>query len=282
MRLEISNRTPEQIASEINFIKEESGKMLLSNAVEIGRRLTEAKELVPHGEWLKWLTESVSYSRSTASRLMKTFREYGSILSSPEGEERANGASMQHLNYTQGLILFGIPLEDRHHFIADNDVGNKSQRELRQTINERGRTPQEENLQEPENQVTQKQGSTEEAEEAEAEEKEEEEEEEKVIDKPMELIPVERKIIKPKTVPPAENTHADSMKYDAQYAMHRDNMLSAYGELLKTLVDLNRVDPVKKEVNRKEALKIATNMVETLKKYPPGIKTNLNIKKERD
>ena len=100
MRTEISNRTPEQIASEINFIKEESGKMLLSNAVEIGRRLTEAKELVPHGEWLKWLTESVSYSRSTASRLMKTFREYGSILSSPVGEERPNGASMQHLNYT--------------------------------------------------------------------------------------------------------------------------------------------------------------------------------------
>ncbi|TGE34796.1 DUF3102 domain-containing protein, partial [Desulfosporosinus fructosivorans] len=37
----ISNRTPEQIASEINVIKEESGKMLLTNAVEIGRRLTE-------------------------------------------------------------------------------------------------------------------------------------------------------------------------------------------------------------------------------------------------
>ncbi|MDA8221373.1 MAG: DUF3102 domain-containing protein [Desulfitobacterium hafniense] len=281
MRMEISNRTPEQIASEINFIKEESGKMLLSNAVEIGRRLTEAKELVPHGEWLKWLTESVSYSRSTASRLMKTFREYGPILSSPVGEERPNGARVHHLNYTQGLILFGIPVEDRDQFIADNDVGNMSKRELRQTINESGRTPQEEDLQEPENQVTQKQGS------AEAEEEEAEKEKEKVIDKPMELIPVERKI-KPKTVqtvqtvPPAENTNADSMKYDAQYAMHRDNMLSAYGELLKTLVDLNRVDPVKKEVNRKEALKIATNMVETLKKYPPGIKTNLNIKKDRD
>ncbi|MCO1604441.1 DUF3102 domain-containing protein [Desulfosporosinus nitroreducens] len=49
--------------------------MLLSNAVEIGGCLMEAKELVPHGEWLKWLTESVSYSRCTASRLMKTFRE---------------------------------------------------------------------------------------------------------------------------------------------------------------------------------------------------------------
>ncbi|AFQ44850.1 DUF3102 domain-containing protein [Desulfosporosinus meridiei] len=284
MRMENSNRTLEQIASEINFIKEESGKMLLSNAVEIGRCLTEAKELVPHGEWLKWLTESVSYSRSTASRLMKTFREYGPILSSPDGKERPNGASMHHLNYTQGLILFGIPLEDREQFIADNDVGNMSQRELRQTIS--GRTPQEEDLHEPENLMKQKQGSA--AEEAVAAAEKENAIDKPIdipLDKPIELIPVERKIIKPKTLKaalPAENTNTDSMIYDAQYAMHRDNMLSAYGELLKTLVDLNRADPVKKEVNRKEALKIATNMVETLKKYPPGIKTNLNIKKDRD
>ena len=266
MNMEISNRTPEQIASEINFIKEESGKMLLSNAVEIGRRLTEAKELVPHGEWLKWLTESVSYSRSTASRLMKTFREYGPILSSPVGEERPNGASMQHLNYTQGLILFGIPLEDRDQFIADNDVGNMSQRELRQTINENSRTPQEENLHEPKNQVTLKQEEAEEAADKPMN---------KPMDKLMEPIRVERKIIKPKTVQtalPTENTNTNSMKYHAQYAMHRDNMLSAYGELLKTLVALNRVDPVKKEANREEALKITTNMSETLKKYPPAIK----------
>lgn len=50
--------------------------------------------------------------------------------------------------------------------------------------------------------------------------------------KPLELIPVERKIIKPKIVPtalPTENTNADSMKYDAHYAMYRDNMLSAFG-----------------------------------------------------
>lgn len=79
----------------------------------------------------------------------------------------------------------------------------------------------------------------------------------------------------------AKDTNADSMKYDAQYAMHRDNMFSAYEERLKTLVALNRVDPVKKEANRKEALKITTNMVETLKKYPLPIKTNLNIKKGR-
>ncbi|MGI1659015.1 MAG: DUF3102 domain-containing protein [Desulfitobacterium sp.] len=240
MRMGDGNRTPEQIAFEINTIREQSGKMLLINAVEIGRRLTEAKELVPHGEWLKWLTESVSYSRSTASRLMKVFREYGPKLTSDDGEENPNVASMHHLNYTQGLILFGIPAEDREQFIEEQGVETMSQRGLRLTIKEKDPA--------------------------------------KTSAGPMDSIPVERITVRPKTGSverPVEKSHGDSMKYDAQYAMHRDNMLKSYEELLKTLAALNRIDPVRKEANRKEALKITSNMTETLKIYPPQIKTNL-------
>ncbi len=101
--------------------------------VTVGRVLT----LVwGYGEWIKWLTESVSCSRSTASRLMKIFREYGLELSSVDGEGGSNGAPVHHLNYTQGLILFGIPVEEREQFIEDNDVGSMSKRELQQTIKE--------------------------------------------------------------------------------------------------------------------------------------------------
>ncbi|KUO78350.1 MAG: hypothetical protein APF81_02885 [Desulfosporosinus sp. BRH_c37] len=35
-------------------------EILITNAIEIGRRLKEAKGLLPHGEWGKWLKESVS------------------------------------------------------------------------------------------------------------------------------------------------------------------------------------------------------------------------------
>jgi hypothetical protein len=45
-------------------------KILLTNAIEIGRRLKEAKELVPHGEWGKWLEELVSYSQRMADKLI--------------------------------------------------------------------------------------------------------------------------------------------------------------------------------------------------------------------
>ncbi|AFL99893.1 Protein of unknown function (DUF3102) [Desulfitobacterium dehalogenans ATCC 51507] len=264
----ISARTPGQIASEINLIKEQSGQMLLVNAVEIGRRLTEAKKLVPHGEWINWLKESVSYSRSTAARLMKTYREYGPKLTSPDGEDSSNVAALHHLGYMQGLILFGVPDEEREQFVADNGVETMSARELQQTVKERKQASEENDqnseaspgtakIQEPWNGLeTGKQQE---------------------LERAAEPIPVVTKVIMPKPVRPAESVHPDSERYDTQYAMHRDNILNAYAELLKTLVALDRTDPVKKERNRKEALKIATNMATTLKEYPPRIKTNLKI-----
>lgn len=48
--------------------------------------------------------------------------------------------------------------------------------------------------------------------------------------------------------------------------------------LLNTLYAQSQVDTARKEVNRKKALEIATNMVKTLQEYPPAIRTNLNIK----
>ncbi|TGE37673.1 DUF3102 domain-containing protein [Desulfosporosinus fructosivorans] len=41
----ITERTPLVIAAEINMIKEQTEKVVLNNAVEVGRRLKEAKEI---------------------------------------------------------------------------------------------------------------------------------------------------------------------------------------------------------------------------------------------
>ena len=56
----ITDRTPLVIAVEVNTIKHQTEKVVLNNAIEIGRRLKEAKEMLQHGEWLTWLEESVS------------------------------------------------------------------------------------------------------------------------------------------------------------------------------------------------------------------------------
>ena len=76
--LQTSTRDIDMVTVEINTIKRQTQQILLTAAVEIGRRLVEAKSMVPHGEWGKYLEEKVEYSQSTAKNLMKLFEEYGS------------------------------------------------------------------------------------------------------------------------------------------------------------------------------------------------------------
>jgi len=59
----------------------------------------------------------------------REIREYGSILSSSDEEERLNVASMHHLNYTQGLILFGEKVIDKSNGYFP-PVSDPSQREI--------------------------------------------------------------------------------------------------------------------------------------------------------
>ena len=131
----VIERTPPVIAAEINMINHQTKKILLTSAVEIGRRLKEAKRLIKHGEWGKWLEESVSYSQNTAERLMKLYEEYGANF--PEGSGMSNSAPVQNLTYTQALLLLGLPAEEREEFLAQNDVTGMTKQELQQALKER-------------------------------------------------------------------------------------------------------------------------------------------------
>lgn len=131
----ITERTPQIIAAEINSIKDQTGRMLLYSSIEIGRRLTEAKSMVNHGEWGKWLENSVSYSQSTANKLMRLFEEYGAKLT--DGKDSLNSESIPNLSYTQAIILLGIPEEERKSFMEEHDVASMSTRELKQAVLER-------------------------------------------------------------------------------------------------------------------------------------------------
>lgn len=133
---EVMERTPLLIASEINSIKEQTRKMVLYNSIEIGRRLAEAKQVVPHGEWGNWLEESVDYSKSTANNLMKIFEQYGADQLTLFGDN-AKSQALGELSYTQAVALLGVPVEERETFIKENDIDNMSTRELQQAIKEK-------------------------------------------------------------------------------------------------------------------------------------------------
>lgn len=131
----VINRTPEVIAAEINSIKEQTRKVLLYNSIEIGRKLVEAKELVPRGEWGKWLEESVDYKKSTANNLMKIFEEYGSSQITLL-DDNLKSQAFGNLNYSQAILLLGLPSEDREKFVEENKVDEMSTRELKKSIDD--------------------------------------------------------------------------------------------------------------------------------------------------
>jgi hypothetical protein len=129
-------RTPAIIAAEINSIKNQTMQMILCNSIEIGNRLIEAKGMLEHGEWGKWLETSVNYSQRTANNLMRIAEEYGAEQFALFGAN-AKSQALANLSYTQAVALLGVPEEEREAFVQENDVANMTTRELQQAIKER-------------------------------------------------------------------------------------------------------------------------------------------------
>ena len=74
---EVRERSLDTITAEIITITRQTQTMILHSAIEVGRRLCEAKEQVHHGEWGNYLAERVNFSVSTANNFMRVFKEYG-------------------------------------------------------------------------------------------------------------------------------------------------------------------------------------------------------------
>ena len=124
------------LAAEINTIKTQTQKIMMQAAVEIGRRLVEAKGAVGHGSWGAWLEHNVDYSERTAQNLIRIFQEYGEGQQSLFGE--SNPQAFADLTYTQAVALLGIKNPDeRAEFVETHDVANMTSRELADAIKER-------------------------------------------------------------------------------------------------------------------------------------------------
>ena len=125
------------LATEINILDRQAGQVMLTYAIEIGRRLAEVKAAIPHGSFGKWLSENVSFSERRAQNVIRLYEEYGN------GQEKLFGKKIDEqtvgrLNYSQAVALLAIKDEDeRAEFVENNDVANMSKRELEKAIKER-------------------------------------------------------------------------------------------------------------------------------------------------
>ncbi len=134
--IEASVRDIDVVTSEIVTLKRNAQNIMLYYAIEIGKRLKEAKGLLDHGEWGNWLKEKVDFSQSSANNFMKLFDEYGSKQIDLFGQD-VNSQTIGNLSYTKALKLLAIPEEEREEFAEANNVENISTRELDKLIKER-------------------------------------------------------------------------------------------------------------------------------------------------
>ena len=129
-------RTLEQVTEEIRYLDNQAKRLVLGHAIEIGRRLEEAKALVPYGEWGNYIEKELSYSQSTANNFMRIFDEYGAAQQSLFGPV-ADSQTLGNLSYTKALKLLAVPREERESFAQEVDAEHISTRELEAAIRER-------------------------------------------------------------------------------------------------------------------------------------------------
>ena len=129
-------RTPETVGAEIRSLTATAKAMTLYYGIEIGRRLAEAKELVPHGGWMDWLERETEFSQPTANRFMRLFSEYGTDQQSLFGAE-SKYSTLNNLSISNALRLLAVPEEERESFAAEVDAEHISSRELEAAIRER-------------------------------------------------------------------------------------------------------------------------------------------------
>ena len=122
-------RDIETITAEVLELKRTAGNAIL----DIGRRLIEAKAILPHGDWLPWLEDKVDFSERTAQGFMALARAY------------SNPQTLADLGASKALALLALPEQEREPFAGavrlvdgqEKTVQEMSTRELRQAIRER-------------------------------------------------------------------------------------------------------------------------------------------------
>jgi DNA repair exonuclease SbcCD ATPase subunit len=135
-KVPVAVKTPEKLGAEIRNLTYAAKQLTLFYAVEIGRRLVEAKELVAHGEWLNWLETETEFSQPTANRFMRVYNEYAADQGSLFGAE-TKYSTLNNLSISNALRLLAVPEEEREEFAREVDAEHLSSRELEAAIRER-------------------------------------------------------------------------------------------------------------------------------------------------
>lgn len=125
----VQERTLPVIASEILQIERNVYAVAMDGAIQIGRKLQEAKEMVEYGQWESWCRDNLNYSHSQATRFMKIATEFGD-----KDSPYSKIATSQEVSISKALELLKVPEEQVETFVEEHDIEDISVRELREEI----------------------------------------------------------------------------------------------------------------------------------------------------
>lgn len=92
------------------------------NLLQLGRVLTEARPLVPQGQWIEWVQTNAHLPERRAQEYMQAYRKFGI-------DQR-----IAQLGPSQIIALLPMTDEERDRLMAENDVGGMTNRELKEAI----------------------------------------------------------------------------------------------------------------------------------------------------
>ncbi len=257
----ITVRDIDTITTEIKTIEMQVAKMAIYGCIEIGRRLVEAKEVVGHGGWGKYLEEKVSYSQQWATNLMNLYKEYGNAQ---EGifDAFSNSKSFGNIDVTKHILLLAVPAEERAEFAEAADAEHSTVRQLREAIRDRDA-----NLQAANEQITRAQTAEAEVEKLNAAVLEQA----NMLDsKDEELSKLEDHIVELRQrVESAESQRADADgkvdKLKAQLAKAKEAEKAAKAELDKIKANPEIPETLVEEMRQKVAADVAEKATEDLR-----------------
>ena len=123
---EISNTTA-QLPSRLDGLAMEARLLtagVAMNMLQLGRVFSEAKPLVPAGEWQNWIRDNACVSVRTAEQYMQAYSTFGT------------NPDIANLGQSKVLKLLPMPEAEREMFLETHDVQNMTVREVDTAIKE--------------------------------------------------------------------------------------------------------------------------------------------------
>lgn len=124
------------ITAEIRLIQENVQLYVSQATMKIGEKLTEAKELLPHGEFTEWAKSEFGWSERKTQQIMQIYREFSGSQTNLFAPE-IKAQTFADLPFSKLLLLTYVPESEREQFVEENNVGDMSVRDMEKLIKEK-------------------------------------------------------------------------------------------------------------------------------------------------